>query len=222
MAERILDRMQQAQWERLHADYCWNVIEWQGNTLIWKVQKRYSVPCPDSKRGTVKGFSRASRLRFMKQFGRINIMENMPYLWMTLTYPDDVRLRDRWIDLKKIEKMDRERYLDIEYLNITQHRWVFWRYLEKYLEKKVPGVWRIEWVPRKSGVFKGQMMPHLHILLMQQNYLAWQEVKWMWMNTLGERFVNVDVRACYDRISLNLQSAICNLQSAICNLQFEP
>jgi len=190
--------MQESAWEKLHADFCWNVIIWQGDYLCWKTQRRYSKPQTEIKRGTVRGFSRSSRLRLLKSFAKLDIGKNMPYLFMTLTYPDETRKRDRWAEMTHAQKMDRENYMALEYLNITQHRWVFWRYLEKYLGKQLPGIWRIEWKERLSGVFKGLPMPHIHILLATCNYVPWQEVRWMWMNTLGERFVNVDVRAVYD------------------------
>jgi len=198
MSARILDRIQESAWGKLHADYCWNIIEWQGDYLCWKVQKRYSNPMPTEKRGSVKGFSRSSRLRLMKSFAKIDIGENMPYLFMTLTYPDTTRQRDRWTEMTAKKAMDKENYRCLEYLNITQHRWVFWRYLERYLGKKLPGIWRIEWKERQTGVFAGFPMPHVHILLANCSYVPWQEVRWMWMNTLGERFVNIDVRAVYD------------------------
>jgi len=122
----------------------------------------------------------------------------MPYLFMTLTYPDEIRLRDRWIDERKAVDMPEENFKDLGYLHMNMHRWVFWRYLEKYLGKPLPGIWRIEYRPRQSGIFKGKPMPHIHILLMTADYVPWQEVKWMWMNTIGERFVNTDVRAVYN------------------------
>jgi len=198
MADRLIDRLQESAWGKLHADFCWNVIEWQGDFLCWKVRKKYSQPVTTEKRGSVKGFSRSSRLRLLKSFAKIDMEKNMPYLFMTLTYPDTVRQRDRWLEMKDAQKMDRESYISLEYLNMTQHRWVFWRYLEKYLGRKVPGIWRIEWKPRLTGVFKDLPMPHIHILLATCNYVPWQEIRWMWMNTIGERFVNVDVRAVYN------------------------
>lgn len=117
---------------------------------------------------------------------------------MTLTYPDEILHRDRWIEKTKEESMDEKTYKDVAYLHMTQHRWVFWRYLEKYLDRKLPAIWRIEFKPRLSGNRIGKPMPHLHVLIMTQDYIPWQEVKWAWMNTIGERFVNVDVRAVYD------------------------
>jgi len=198
MSERMLDRIQESAWGKVHADYCWNVIEWQGNYLCWKVRRRHYKPDNIKKRGNVKGFSRSSRLRLMKSFARIDIGENMPYLFMTLTYPDTVLLRDRWIEKSKLELMTRENYLALDYLHITQHRWVFWRYLEKHLGKQIPGIWRIEYKPRLSGVHKDFPMPHLHILIAQHGYVRWQEVRWFWQSTIGERFVNVDVRGVYN------------------------
>jgi len=198
MANRPLDRLQESAWGKVHADYLWNVIEWQGECLVWKVCKKYSRPSPNQKRGTVRGFSRSSRLRLMRSFARLNIEENMPYIFLTLTYPDEVLLKDRWIDERKAKDMPDDKFKDLGFLHINMHRWVMWRYLEEYAEKPLCGIWRIEWKPRQTGALKGKPMPHVHILLMQQAYIPWQEVRWAWMKTLGERFVNVDVRGVYD------------------------
>jgi len=91
-----------------------------------------------------------------------------------------------------------ENFKDLHYLHITKHRWVFWRFLEGYLGKHLPGIWRIEWKPRQTGALTGKPMPHLHILIMQHDYIPWQECRWLWQKTIGERFVNIDVRAVYD------------------------
>jgi len=198
VSERMLDRIQESAWGKLHADYCWNVIEWQGNLLVWKIRRHYPRPCSGKERGTVRGFSRSSRLNLFKSFARINIGENMPYLFMTLTYPDEVRLKDRGLDERKAADMPEENFKDLGYLHMNSHRWVMWRYLEKYLEKQLPGIWRIEYKRRLTGVFKGKPMPHLHILVMTCDYIPWQEVRWFWQQTIGERFVNVDIRAIYD------------------------
>ncbi len=64
--------------------------------------------------------------------------------------------------------------------------------------KRLCGIWRIEWKPRLTGVLTGKPMPHLHILLMQNDYIPWQECRHLWQKTIGERFVNIDVRAVYD------------------------
>jgi hypothetical protein len=199
MKRRKLDDMQESAWGKTHADYLWNVIEWQGECLVWKVRRKHYIPDGINKRGNVKDFSRASRLRLMRVFARLDWEENMPYLFMTLTYPDTTLLKDRWVELSREQRYDEERYKDVEYLRITAHRWVFWRYLENYLGEKCAGIWRIEWKPRLSGPLERRPMPHLHILLCKTRYVPWQEVRWAWMNTIGERFVNVDVRGCYDR-----------------------
>lgn len=81
--------------------------------------------------------------------------------FVTLTYPDVFpRVPAKW-------KRDRDAFL-------------------KRLRRKYPGmasVWRLEWKPRKSGARKGQLAPHLHLLILQTpdldtNWLcdAWHEV----------------------------------------------
>jgi hypothetical protein len=118
---------------------------------------------------------------------------------MTLTYPDSVLLHDRFVDVSREQQYDETRYKDVEYLRMTQHRWVMWRYLEHYVGKHMAGVWRIEWKPRLTGPLERRPMPHLHVLVCHTAYIPWQEVRWAWMQTIGERFVNVDVRGCYDK-----------------------
>lgn len=198
MYGRPLDDLQESAWNKQHADFLWNVIEYQGECLVWRVRRKHYIPDGIKKRGTVKGFSRSSRLRLIRSFARTDWKNNMPILYVTLTYPDEVLLRDRWIEQSKEEKLSENQYKDLSYLYMTQHRWVFWRYLEKYLGKQIGGVWRIEYKERLSGNLEGKIMPHLHMLIFNTDYIPWQEIRWRWQNTIGERFVNVDVRACYD------------------------
>jgi hypothetical protein len=71
------------------------------------------------------------------------------------------------------------------------------RNVEKRLKRRVSLLWKIEWVPRKSGVFRYENMPHYHMLMFNcpdvDKRFVWDE----WMRAIGEKkYVNVDCEEC--------------------------
>jgi len=141
------------------------LITQQGQLLIWKYLKE-NPRTPKSTMGRkVHGFSRASRLSLLKKLATIDWNLAYPSLFVTLTYPDDV-LPESAKDLNK-------------------HRFLFVRYMEKYLGKEISVIWRIEWKPRLSGKFVGRFAPHFHLMIFQVAYIPMEQVYEDWQKSVG-------------------------------------
>lgn len=147
-------------------------VTWQGSYLKWTVHEPPSKYRPTVKRGQVHGFSRASRLRLLKIAATIDWEKSLPGRFITLTFPDSVPIKENYL--------------------MTQYRSVFWRYLEKHVDRHVSGIWRIEWLPRKSGELIGLAMPHLHILALSVGQLPNHVVNPWWKAILKVPYVRTD------------------------------
>lgn len=127
-----------------------------------KDTKEYRLP---GKRKEIQGFTPSARLRMLRTVAQINWDDVKDSLFITLTYPD-------------------------EYLRATSHErnqdrhWWF-RSIENYLERKVGALWRLEWVPRKSGARSGQWEAHVHLIVFGVRYIPYQEVNRAWRVALG-------------------------------------
>lgn len=91
------------------------------------------------KRGKVKPFTRASRLRFMRLLAAV-LRDHLP-LFVTLTYPD--------IFPDELERLQAD----------------FKRFRARLAGQGGAAIWRREWKIRKSGARVGQVAPHYHLLL---------------------------------------------------------
>jgi hypothetical protein len=120
-------------------------------------------------------FSRQARFRMLKMAARIDWQRVGPSLFVTLTYP----------------------YSDGDFSKETRngHRKEFQRLTENYVGRHVPIVWRIEWMPRKSGADKGKVVPHFHLLLFGVQYIPHDDVRRMWACSLGwNGYVRTEVK----------------------------
>lgn len=99
----------------------------------------YKVDKPNKTK--LHGFSNSSRHAMIEFLAKV---VDVPDLFVTLTYSDDVA--EQW------------------YLNMRRDFEAF----RKRLERAYPDVramWRIEFVPRKSGRLYGRLIPHFHMLV---------------------------------------------------------
>jgi hypothetical protein len=96
------------------------------------------------KRGEIGHFTDASRRRMLACLAKI---ENDQVPWfVTCTYPDE-------FDKFALYREEYKRHLEL---------------LCKRIERRFPGsscLWKLEFMPRKSGVNKGKIAPHYHIFL---------------------------------------------------------
>jgi hypothetical protein len=106
------------------------------------------------KRGRVCGFSPGSRRRMQRRLAEISVAVDLP-AFITLTLPDSV-LGDRYGGTP----------LEYRILCERLHGWSDTWF--KRLRRELPGaagIWKMEGQRRKSGVFEGKLVPHLHLML---------------------------------------------------------
>lgn len=117
------------------------------------------------KRGQVKGFTASARLRMLRTVATVDWSRVRASLFITLTYPDSVAMRD-------MKARNRDRYL-------------FMRHMENYLGKKVGALWRLEWKTRKTGSLAGTMVPHAHLIVFGLGYIPYAMIRKWWRNVLA-------------------------------------
>jgi hypothetical protein len=153
----------------------------QGDVVQVCVKFNWCQAATDSLRGSIKGFSKAARLRMIRTASRIDWDRLGSSLFVTLSYPDSC--------------------LNPHYKERTQKLYLFHRYIEKHLNKKVPMLWRTEWKPRRSGRLKGVVCPHTHCILGGVNYVDWRMIREWWrkinshkgyIHTYVQRIINAD------------------------------
>lgn len=139
----------------------------QGKRIELKVHlSDYTIP-PRKPRGKIGLFSRRSRMRMLKMIASIDWPSVKHGLFISLTYPDSALPRPARI-------RNRDRYL-------------FTRYMENYLHREIPLVWRLEWVERKTGKFRGKFVPHFHLITFAGRFIPHDEVRRWWRTITHER-----------------------------------
>lgn len=158
----------QARWQYQlpDQDFTW-YVRIQGELVEVFRTLNYSRVPQEGTRGVVKGFSAKSRVRLLKVVARIKWNDVRCSRFITLTYPDA-----KW----KVGPKHR-----------SMHRHLFFRYLEKYLGRKVCCMWRTEWKPRESGVDSGKLAPHIHLVVLECPRIPWQTVRSWWRRSIGHR-----------------------------------
>lgn len=140
-------------------------ISIRGQLLTYTNGESWSCPSPDSKRGDIREFTDAARLRMTKRLVVIDYAKTRISVCVDLTYPDELIPRD---------KMERKN--DLKQL-------LAW--IERRLGEQVCGVWRTEWKARKTGKLKGHVAPHTHIILFGVYYIDWRELRREWQRILN-------------------------------------
>jgi hypothetical protein len=136
-----------------------------GQGVKWTVKPIYHFPKPVPTRGPSTSFSKQARLRALLKIASIDWQRAEPCLFTTLTYPPELH--------------------GVMPNTITRHRSEFWRYIEKHVGRHVPAFWRVEWLPRESGIHAGEIAPHIHLLIYTVPFIAWQDVAIFWMRTIN-------------------------------------
>lgn len=106
-------------------------------------------------KGKITGFSNKSRRNLMHKLGTIN-KTNLP-LWVTLTYPDEFI----------VNKVDMRKHFE--------------RFRRRLERSGCSGIWRLEWIQRKSGVHVGEYYPHYHLMIWGAKiveFRAWVAKTW--------------------------------------------
>jgi len=148
----------------------------KGKLVEVKHHFQYVTPSAGGKRSTVTAFTQASRLRLLKNLATFDWPKIENSLFVTLTYPDEEALQSQ-------EQRNRQRYL-------------FHRSLEKEFRRPIPALWRIEWLPRQSGEWQGEVIPHWHYLLFNEPFIPHEFVNDRWKRTIGhDGYCRTEVKA---------------------------
>lgn len=139
-------------------------VEVQGQCVCVAFRKGPGVAKP-ALRGLVFGFSPASRLRLLKLVNRLSWERAGRCTFLTLTWHDSVGRP--------------------EPKRLTQARSDFHRRLEKECDIQTSGLWRVEWELRERGRFRGQYMPHVHVILFGVPWLCRQKLRDHWTRAIG-------------------------------------
>ncbi len=137
----------------------------QGNLFQFKETWNWNQSPKTIRRGPIRGFTGAARLRMLKEIAVIDWANTGRCLFATLSYPDELGLRT--------------------YQQRTTDRTLVLRRIEKHLGKNIATLWRLEWKERKSGAHLGQLRPHSHLCLFGVEYIPWEVLRTMWGEVLG-------------------------------------
>lgn len=147
------------------------VQEWrihvQGNVVQVKRVLGIDLDRDVPDRGLCGPMSASSRMRMLKLLNRIDWKKVNYTLFVTLTYPDDSACH--------------------HYPDRAYQRQRFFTAVETFLGGKTSCIWRVEWKPRKTGLRKGEYMPHWHVLVIGCRWLPKRWVRATWRAILGGR-----------------------------------
>lgn len=148
----------------------------QGRCIEVTRKLLYSRFPDDNKRGPITTFTPESRMKMLRATARIDWKKVGKSVFVSLTYPD-----------QHIERSYKER---------SKQRSLMARYIEKYADKKISLIWRCEWKARRSGMYKGMIVPHFHLIVCGVRYLPKALVRRWWRIVLGAKGpLCTDVRA---------------------------
>ncbi len=164
-------------WTLKHGDgEIFHVVRWCGRYLKWQVSTGNSLLIPRGLRSNVTAFSDPSRLAMLSAFSRVNWPAATPCSLITLTYPDSIPCQDNSLT--------------------NLHRAVFWRYLERHVGRPIAAFWRIERLPRQSGLRVFSDYPHFHLLAFAIPYIHYLHINHWWQCAINhDEFVHTDIRA---------------------------
>lgn len=141
-----------------------NSLQIQGHKVTYKKHSMREKRTAGVLRGKVFGMSRASRLNLLKKLA-VWDWDNIGYsLFITLTYPDERALPNRAARNK--------------------HRYLFHRWLEHKIGRRVPCLWRVEYQIRQTGLHSGKPCPHWHLLLPTVRFLNKDAVNEKWRQVI--------------------------------------
>jgi hypothetical protein len=160
----------------------------RGNLLEFRNGKAWYPPPAHAKRERISQFSPAARLRLIKELQGIDYRKTPMSVAVTLTYPDQLLPR-----AMEQRRMDRSQFL---------------RHVEAHQQKPVYGIWRTEWLPRKTGRCVGMIAPHIHLVLFGVRFIPYDVVNEWWKGCIQWRdYVRTEIkRARKQRTTLHYLS----------------
>lgn len=129
--------------------------------------RRGPLSKPRPERQEIRGFSAASRLRLFKLTNQIDYESAGRCTFVTATWRDELGVPNS--------------------ADVTYARSRFQRAMERIAGKEMPGLWRVEWKERRSGRWKGRLLPHVHVIYFKAGFLPVRQVGDAWAKALGFR-----------------------------------
>lgn len=141
-----------------------------------------------SSRGKIRGFSRKSRNRLIKETAKL---KNDPNIWVDLTFPDEFFEGCHGLsDIAEKSSKALKRF-------------------KRMLGENINGIWKREYESRKSGKNKGDYFPHFHLLLNIPSVELENEslkIRSLWLETLQYLGLSGEGLEKSARVTLNPKS----------------
>jgi hypothetical protein len=144
-------------------DRTW-VVECRGKRFTVKHLGKTHFGKQTKYRGVITEFSRRARARRLRRIAEIDWASAGESTFLTVTYPDEQA--NHTMDERKV------------------HRYLLHRWLER--KGQLAMLWRVEWMPRKTGKNVGKLMPHMHFIYLSKVYLVREkhEIRLKWMEII--------------------------------------
>lgn len=149
-------------------------VEIQGKRLTVKYTKGKQKKRAKRKRGAIYEFSRRARGRMLRKIASIDWGAAGHGMLITLTYPDECS--DHTMEQRRT------------------HRFLLDRFVSDRVGRQLACIWRVEWMPRQSGIYVGQLRPHMHLLYLGQWTINLRGIRERWMEIIhAPRYTQIDV-----------------------------
>lgn len=140
-------------------------IEIQGLRFSVKYSTEHQERPEMPPRGPITCFSRKARAARLRRIAEIDWKTAGESALVTLTYPDE----------QANHTMEERK----------QHRYVINRYICYCAGRNLGCLWRVEWMPRKTGKYVGRLLPHMHLLYLGHHNIGQENVRQVWERTIG-------------------------------------
>lgn len=149
-------------------------VEIQGKRITVKYIKGKQKKRAKRKRSAIYEFSRKARGRMLRKIASINWAAAGQGMLITVTYPDECS--DHTMEERRT------------------HRFLLDRFVSDRVGRKLACIWRVEWMPRQSGMYIGQLRPHMHLLYLGQWSIALRGIRERWMEIIRTKtYTQIDV-----------------------------
>jgi hypothetical protein len=140
-------------------------VEMCGKKFTLRCRKRKREESQNKYRGPCTHFSRRARAAKLRRIAEVRWKDIGETQFLTLTYPDEVS--DHTMEERKV------------------HRFLLNRSICQWVGRPLACFWRVEWMPRLSGKYVGEMRPHMHMLYMNTPRICEMRIRLRWMAIIG-------------------------------------
>jgi hypothetical protein len=150
-------------------------LDMQGKRITLKMNLKTTRRKVYTTRSPIYEFSRRARARKLRRIAEVNWAETGDVQFITVTYPDSVS--DHTMEERKT------------------HRFLLNRWICRVVGRPLACFWRVEWMPRLTGEFVGELRPHMHFLYLKTPHIPEQDIRLRWQSILGvSQYVQVKIK----------------------------